>query len=176
MKIPPYLLGLALLMWGWRVEALAFAIPMAMVIEAARLVPWRWQLSDTDFNRVADLSTVGFILLSVYQFDEHSVRGIYFILRWLPVVLFLLVTVQLYSTRERVSYAALFLSVRRAVKRGTLTRPDSVDLGKPYLVICLVSAGAVPARDASFYVLVCVVIGMLLWANRPSRRSPVVWG
>ena len=175
MTIPPLLIGVTLLIWGWRVEALAFAIPMALVVEAARLVPWRWQLSDTDFNRVADLSTVGFIVLAVYQFDEHSVRGIYFILRWLPTVLFLLVALQLYSTHQRVSYTALFLSVRRAVKRGTLSNPDSVDMRIPYLVLCLVSAGAAPVRDLSFYGFTCLVIGMLLWANRPVRYGPRTW-
>ena len=175
MKIPPLLLGATLLVWGWRLDTLAFAVPIALVVEGASRVPWRWRLRDSDFNRVADLSAVGFVILAVYQFDAHSVRGIYSILGWLPAVLFLLVAVQLYSTRERTSYTVLFLSVRRAVARGTLTNPGAVDLSKPYLVVCLVSAGAVPSRDASFYVCACLVLGWLLWVNRPQRYVRAIW-
>jgi hypothetical protein len=40
---PPLLLGAGLLFWGWRVELLPLAIVMAILLEGARLVSWRWQ-------------------------------------------------------------------------------------------------------------------------------------
>ena len=74
---------------------------MALLIEAARWVPWRWQVAEKDFNRVTDFTSVGFVLVIIYQFDTHAFHAIYAILELLPVVLFVLMAVQLYSTGGR---------------------------------------------------------------------------
>ena len=118
MKLATGILAAALLLWGWHNALLLVAVPLAIIIELPRWTPWRWDLSDKDFQRLADASTVGFILLAAYQFDAHGASGIYAILRWLPVALFPLVATQVYSTRDRVDYTALFWSVRAAVARG----------------------------------------------------------
>ena len=47
---------------------------------------------------------VGVWLVAFYQFEAHSIRGIYGVLRWLPFVLYPLTVCQVYSTRERVGY------------------------------------------------------------------------
>ena len=175
MRIPAFVLGCVVLLWGWQNQALAFAIPIAIVLEFARWAPWRWEFSDADFNRLADVSSVGFVLLAVYQFDTHSIRGIYHILRWLPAVLVLIVAGQLYSTRGGVGYSALFLSVRRAVARGTVTNPGSVDMTKPFLVVCLVSAAAGPERGPTFFIATSLLLVSILWTNRPRRYAAGIW-
>ena len=116
-------LAAALLAWGWHNELLLVALPLAALIELPRWMPWRWELSDRDFRRLADVSTLGFVLLAVYQFDARGASGIYAILLWLPVAMFPLTATQIFSTRERIDYTALFWSVRGAVARGKTADP-----------------------------------------------------
>ena len=52
MSPPPLLLGAALLFWGWQTGFLLVALPLAVLIEAARALTWRLELSSTDFHRV----------------------------------------------------------------------------------------------------------------------------
>ncbi|MDX1433091.1 MAG: transglutaminase domain-containing protein [Gammaproteobacteria bacterium] len=175
MNVLPGLLGAALLVWGWHNELLAVAAGLAVLMELARWVPWRWDLSDKDFHRIADLSTLGFVAVAIYQFDAQGAGGIYGILRWLPVVLFAITAAQLFSTREQVHYTALFLSVRRAVARGTAPDPGGVDMRVPYLVCCLVSAAGGEAHPKLLLPSLAAIVVLALWANRPRRHGMAVW-
>ena len=42
---PPMLLGGALLFWGWQTGFLLLALPLAVLVEAARALTWRLELS-----------------------------------------------------------------------------------------------------------------------------------
>ncbi len=110
MRVPAFLTGAALLLWGWQNQTLGAALVLVLVVESPRWVRWRWNLSYSDFNRFGDLTTVLFVLVTIYQFDAHAFHGIYGLLRWLPGVFVFLVAAQIYSTRDNVSYAVLFLS------------------------------------------------------------------
>jgi transglutaminase-like putative cysteine protease len=168
-------MGTALLVWGWHNALLPVAIVLALIVELPRWVPWRWDLGDKDFHRAADLASVAFVLLAIYQFDTHGASGIYGILRWLPASLFLLAAAQLYSTRSRMDYTALFLSVRRAVARGTAPDPGGIDMRQPYLVVCLVSASGGAAHPRWLLVSLAALAVWMLAANRPARRGPAPW-
>ena len=165
----------ALVLWGFLNGLAVPAIAMALPLLVADRVGWRWALGTKDFNRVCDLSSVGFVVLAVYLFDAYSVGGVYQLLRWLPVALFLPLLVQVYSTRERLSYSALFWSVRRAERRGSIADGGTLDFRVPYLVICLAAAGASPASGKWFGVGLGVVLAGLLWSNRPRRYPAAVW-
>ena len=175
MKLATGILAGALVLWGWHNELLAVAIPLALVIELPRWVPWRWELSNKDFQRLADTSTVGFVLLAVYQFDAHGASGIYRILMWLPVALFPLAAVQSYSTRDRIAYTALFWSVRAAVGRGNVPDPGGVDIRLTYLVVCLVSASGGGAHPRLLLPTVVALIVWLLWVNRVRCHARWRW-
>ncbi len=174
--LPPLALGGALLLWGWQCQLVAVAVPMALALEAARLVRWRWELSNRDFHRVADLSGVALALVIVYQFDANGLRGIYAVLEWLPAVIFLLTAAQAYSTASTVPYTALFLSVRRAAARGRLVRPGGIDMHVPCLVACLIAATAGPERSPGAFWASAAVVAWTLWPQRSRRFAPWVWG
>lgn len=175
MKIATGTLAAALLLWGWHNELLLAALFLAVLVELPRWVPWRWALSDKDFQRVADVSTVGFVLLAVYQFDAHGASGIYGILLWLPLTLFPLTAAQLYSTRDRIDYTALFWSVRAAVARARVSNPGGVDIRLTYFVVCLVSASGGGAHPKLLLPSAAALTIWLLWSNRPGHYRTASW-
>lgn len=175
MKLASGVLAAALLVWGWHNALLLVALPLAVLLELPRWIPWRWALSAKDFQRLADVSTVGFLLLAVYQFDAQGASGIYGILLWLPVALFPLTVTQLYSTRERIDYTALFWSVRAAVARGKVSDPGGVDIRLTYVVACLVSASGGEANPKLILPSVAALVVWMLWGNRPRRYRATTW-
>ncbi len=176
LKPPPFILGIALWFWGWHVGLLPYAVVMALIIESTRWVPWRWQVAEKDFNRVTDFTSVGFVLVIIYQFDTYAFHAIYAILELLPMVLFVLLAVQLFSTEDGIRLTTLFLSVRRAVARGHLIENRRIDLSYSYVVVCLIAASAGEMRSAWFIPGVFAITAFALFWHRPKGRSMVVWG
>jgi transglutaminase-like putative cysteine protease len=174
-KLTTGVLAAAVILWGLHNGLLLVALPLVVLIELPRWVAWRWQLSDKDFQRLADASTVGLVLLAVYQFDTRGASGIYGILLWLPVALFPLTVTQLYSTRERIDYTALFWSVRAAAARGKIPDPGGVDIRLSYLVVCVVSASGGGAYPRLLLPSAAALIAWALWSNRPRRYRRVSW-
>ncbi len=169
--VPALMLGAAALLWGWHHSLLAYAVPAALAVECARLVPFRWDFDDTDFHRLGDVSGVGLVLLAVVQFSDHGLTGIYGVLRWFPLVVLGLVLAQLYSTRSTVKLSAMFLSVRYALKRGRITEPGELDMRLPLLVACMLSASAGLDRSPWLLPAQVALLGWLLWANRSRRHT-----
>src|SRR5215475_5854930 len=74
MKPPPFLLGGALLFWGWQTGFLLVAVPMALVIEGARWIELRWELTEQDFSRIWTFCSLLLLSTSVYSFNSN--RGL----------------------------------------------------------------------------------------------------
>ena len=161
--------------WGWQAALLAVAIPMAVAYELARFSRWRLNLTDTDFNRIADLTAVGLLVVVVYQFDANLFHGIYGILQWLPLVLFALPLAQAYSGRAGIRLTALFLTIRHAEASQQVTEQRTIDIAHPYLVVCLLSASTTPTYGDWFYPGLWLLAGWGLWAVRPRRYKAIVW-
>ena len=66
MKPPPLLLTFALVLWGWQTGLLAFALLMAVVLEAARWIEWRVDFGVKDFNRIVDLAGLLAVIGGIY--------------------------------------------------------------------------------------------------------------
>ncbi len=170
------LLGSGLLFWGWQAQLLALAVPMAIFVETARYLSWRWEFSDQDMNRLADLTNLLFAGAAVYLFARYGPHGVYAIIRWVPVVLFLLMAAQLYSTRGSLNLSSLFLSVRRYQGNDAEYPPSPrIDLSYPYFATCVVAAG-VAANDSPW--LYPGVLLLAVWGIsgvRPRLYSRPVW-
>ena len=175
MNIPPLLLAAALALWGERADQWPAAIVLAVLVEAARWLPWRWTLTRRDFDRVADASTLGIVLVAVYAFDEYAFHGVYRLLEWLPLLLAPLLLAQLYSSDDEIRYTSLFLSMRRAYARGLMTGERGVDFRRPYLGACLLAATVNTEDAGAVFWLMLLLLGWLLWSNRPQRYANGVW-
>ena len=179
---PPMLLGAALLFWGWQTGFLFLALPLAILIEAARALTWRLELSATDFHRLTDLCTLLIVVSGVYLFSTTGTaraadgpRAMTLLFQWLPFLLFPLVASQLYSTAGKVPLTAFFWALRRQAARAPETRPGQVDLGYLYFALCVLSASAANRRTLEFYAGLCVLAGWALWPWRSRRFSPLWW-
>ena len=88
MKTPPFLIGAVLTFWGWQTHLWYAAIPMIVVLEGARMVKTRWDLSLADFIRISDLSAIILIGVAVYTFYADAGKAMMAIIQWLPVIVF----------------------------------------------------------------------------------------
>ena len=176
------LLGAAVLFWGWQTGFLLLAVPLAVLVEAARALTWRLELSATDFHRLTDLCTLLIVVSGIYLFSTTGTartvdgpRAMTLLFQWLPVVLFPLIASQLYSTSGKVPLTAFFWALRRQAARAPETRPGSVDLGYLYFALCILAASAANRRTLEFYAGLCLLAGWALWPWRSRRFSPLWW-
>jgi transglutaminase-like putative cysteine protease len=169
MTAPPGLVGAGVLFWGWQTGLWLFALPIAALLESARFVAWRWDLSHADTRRVADLSRLVLVGMAVYL---GAVRGaaptVLGLIQWFPLALLPLVVCQAYGARPTVDLRTFFLLLRR--RREGLDSP--LDVGYPFLALCIAGASAANVRTADFYLGLCLLAGWALW---PVRSRAVPW-
>jgi hypothetical protein len=205
-KAPPLLLGAALVFWGWQSGFLMIGVLLAVVLESARRVNTRWDLSDEDFNRIWNFCTVLILAAAIFAFKssegpggingllrgpavavgnkislsgEHTATAL---LRWLPMILFPVVVAQAFSLRESVPVSAISLILRwrrrREQKRGrTMVPVRRTDVFYPYFILCLFSAGIhLNQGDETFFWGLAALLVWALWPFRSRRFGIAIWG
>ena len=171
------MVGLALLFWGWQTGFLAVAAAMGAVVEARALVGVRWDLSRTDFNRIADVSAVMLAVVALYHvLGDDSARAVLAILQWLPLIVFPLLACQLYSTAGALEASTFFWSLRRRASEQPGYAGVSVDLSYPFVALTLLSASAANVRSGIFFAGCAAMTAWALWGIRPRRYPVSVWG
>ena len=205
LKPPPLLMGAALLFWGWQTDFLVAGAMMAAVLEAARLVKARWEFSDEDFTRIWTFCTLLFLAVAVYAFTSNegpaefrgflqnpnfftqrtagasSARTAASLVRWVPMVFFLFVAAQAYSSREAIPLRtlSLILSARwkKARKLGQFIPAErGVNISYPYFVACLLAASFHSDENRSYFWGLCALLAWGLWAQRSRRFGVAAWG
>ena len=194
MKTPPLLLLAVLLFWGWQSGFLLFGAIMGVVLEGARFIRMRWDLTEEDFRRIWNFCVLLALALIVYTFTTNEeTGGLNGLLhasaatatrslgvsgstcfRWLPMTLFLFVAAQMFSERESVSLSAFSLLARRQ-KDSTATE-RYVNVSYLYFIVCLFSAG-IHANEGthSYFWGQAVLLAWALWPLRSRRFGIVVW-
>lgn len=204
MKPPPFLMGAALLFWGWQTGFLFVGAAMGVVLETARWVKLRWEFSDDDFSRIWTFCTVLFLAAAIYAFTSDnaigeirdllqqpnflaqrnvgtaSARTAAALCRWVPILFFLFIAAQTYSSREGVPIRTLSLILSaRWNKAKRLGRPlpaeKSVNISYPYFGICLMSASFHVSEDASFFWGLAALVSWALWKHRSRRYHWALW-
>ncbi len=174
MKTPMFLLGAALLFWGWQTGLPAVAGMMAIVLEGSRLIKSRLDLSSKDFNHVADLCTLLFLGLFAYVYATNRSSGsVFVLLQRFPLVVCPIVLSQVYSTSEKISISSLFLFLRKEKTSEGRDYPR-IDLTFPYFALCILCASAANIRTPWFYVFLFLLSAWALWSVRP-KVSPFLW-
>ena len=168
-KIPPLLLGTTILFWGWQTELWFLAIPIALIMEGSRFVPWRWNFGVEEFRQAANFCALLLVSQILYLFfTEKSLQIIFTVFQWFPAVTLPLLVAQFYSTKNRVDARALFLSSQKS-------EPIYWDLTYPYFALSLLSASAGNGRNISFYLGLLILSAIAIWYLRSPRFSPTLW-
>lgn len=174
MKMPPLLLGVALLFWGWHTGPWWLGLALGLLVELPRTFAWRWELELRERWRVADLCSGLLVLAGIYLYLTQPRLGsaLLLLIQWAPVLLFPLLAVQLYGGRAGVELSALLMGLRR---RGGGEK-SLLDLRWAYLLISLLSAAMVPPGSRLYYPLLALLGAWALWSLRPRRYPLWHWG
>ena len=200
MKTPPLLLGAGLLFWGWQAGHLVEGALMAAVLEGAQSVKARWDFTDEDFRRIWTFCALLLLGAALYAFTSTggpgefrgffqnpnlaternagnaSARTVAALIRWLPMIFFLFMAAQAFSSREGVPPETISVIMRlrwqKARRLGqTLPAARSVDISYPYFVLCLFAASFHPSEDETF------LLGLVRAAGLGAVAAPfaAVW-
>lgn len=204
MKPPPFLLGTALVFWGWQSDFLLPGVAMALVIEAARFLKARWDFSDDDFSRVWTFCSLLFLAASVYAFTSNSgpanfggwfqnpsfhtrgaaglstARTAAAMFRWLPLIFFPFLAAQVYSTREAIPLVTISLILQRRWKKAKragkpLPPARDVDIGYTYLAGTLLAASVHQTDGTTYFWGLAALVAWALWPQRSRRFGPIIW-
>jgi len=206
MKPPPFLLGASLLFWGWQTGLLAAGAAMAVVIESARWIPARWEFSEDDFHRIRTFCSVLALAALTYAFATNEgptdfinflqqpgffaernagaagARTVAALLRWLPMIFFLLICAQIFSSRGGVPLETLSLVLRNRAKKARKLgqrwpATGTVDLRYAYFGLCLFSSSihAGVEDSSSFFWGLSALTGWTLWQRRSKRFGLALW-
>ncbi len=175
-KMPPFLLGLTLLFWGWEVGWLWLGIPGAVILELPRWIRWRWDFTETDMNRFWDLSYILFLGALGYSFmTTDMLHATFRFTPLLPLIFFPFLTATLYCAEDRVTLSTFSLFLHRKGRDGRMTRPAGWFVPYGYFVACFVAASVANERDLRFYTGVVVLGGWMLWTIRSRAAAAWVW-
>ncbi|MCI5148162.1 MAG: hypothetical protein D3916_01945 [Candidatus Electrothrix sp. MAN1_4] len=174
MPLPPFFSGAILLFWDWQTALLPVALPMALILEGARYMNSKWDLSLSDFNRIADICTILLAGLAVFLLTSDARKVVLHVLMWLPVICFPLITAQEYSAAGTIDIRALMILARNKAFAAD-NRPRTFNAAPAYAALCLVAAGTGNVKESSFFIGVLLFTAWALWPQRSKRFSPLVW-
>jgi hypothetical protein len=158
MKTPPCLLFAALVFWGWQSDFLILGAVLGAGLEVSRVVKFRWELDDTDFNRIWSFCVLLNFGLIVYVFTNNEGEGLGGLrpghtvaaaanatvltsirfLRWLPLTTYAFLLVQVFNVRPTVPLTAISLVLRWRRRHGEKTFAGHfADISYPYFFLCL---------------------------------------
>jgi transglutaminase-like putative cysteine protease len=176
MIIPPFLIGAALVFWGWQSGNLLAGIVLGIVLEAPRRLKFRLDLGTVEHSRIADLSTIGFVALTVLLAANRGIsRGILEAFIWAPAALAPVMLAQMLSESGRIPLSALFRYLRKLRRRNPQIKDPPVDVSAVYAALALISAGVANARGPAYYAAIVIAAGWALYAVRPRHSSPAAW-
>ncbi len=165
---PRFLLGATVLAWGGLSGRPLVGLGLGVLIEVLRARGGRREFDDRDCERVADLTSIGFAFLVIWQWFalRDSGEGILLALSWLPVILAPPMLMQALGAPGTFPLSALVWSARRSRDDPRINRRLVLDY--PYFCHCLVGAACAGAGTSWFFPTLAVLVAWALW---PARRA-----
>jgi len=199
MNTPRFILGAALLFWGWMTGLSFIAIPMALVIEASWFLKTRWDFGAKECARIWDVCVIFTAVLMVYCYsinDGQSLvldllrdlnisgrntrfRASYnyyiFFFQWLPIVVYPFILVQAYGSIREHRMPTFFITLRLKSRQDAEFAQQKVNFSWIYFMVILMATASTQERDWYFFAGFSVLVGWGMFSNRPKRVSPVLW-
>lgn len=171
MKTPPFFIGCLLLFWGIESTHLVLAVPAALLVEGHRFINEKWTLSDDDFIRISDLTSVILLAgIALILLNKAPLSFFRETVIWQPLILLPLMLAQLYSTNDKI-----IIGTRIGAKKQKNYRHPPMDFALYYITLSLLAAGAANSRSAIFFPAIALLLAWLLLFNRGKSFSIVVF-
>jgi protein-glutamine gamma-glutamyltransferase len=193
MRTTPLLLAAALMLWGWQTGLWWFAVPLAAALEFSRLFKVRWDIAQSDLDRLWNLSAAALGACALYLIASEdnglgvggwiargerpgaeSVRGVEAfrrMLQWFPLCVSPMMLAQAWGRSGTMSLATFSWYLRR--RRPATTA--ALNISWIYLASVLVGAGATDLRPGFLAALIALA-GWASWTRRSPSYFPVTWG
>jgi hypothetical protein len=169
---PPLLIGAVLAFWGWQSGNLMVGVLLGAALEALRVARLRLDLGTKEHSSIADLSTIGFVLLTVLFAANRGIGvGILQAFVWQPVALSPILAAQFVTADRRLPLSALFRYMRRLIRANPEIKDPRVDMSAVYAALALLSAGVANQRGPEYYLGVVAGAALLLYATRAAVLS-----
>jgi hypothetical protein len=171
MNAPPFFIGAALAFWGWQSGHLLVGVLLGAALEALRALKLHVDLGTEQHSSIADLSTIGFVLLAVLLAANRDIgSGILQAFIWMPVALSPILAAQLVSADRRIPLSALFRYMRKLRRANPEVKDPPVDVSAVYAALTLLAAGVANQRGQEYYVGVVAGAACLLYFALPAMR------
>lgn len=201
---PPFLMGATLLFWGFQTGLTGVGAIMALIIELPRLSKTRYEISQEDFSRVWVFCSLLLLASVVYAFtlnegpsrfaemlqdpdlqnqsrvSTSGARTAASLIRWQPLIFFLFMAAQQYSSRGGVPVETVSLILRRrwkkAKKLGLPMPPSrSIDISYIYFILCIFSSSIHTDESKQFFWGAAALTAWALWPFRSRRFGLATW-
>ena len=171
MNTPPFLIGAALLFWGWQTDFLIWSAIMAGIVEGSRLIKTRWDFSDTDIERIWVLCLLLFAgsLIFLYT-SEETINRAFLFPQWQPFIFLPAVLVQCYGSSNKIPLKLSFFARRQGPLEG-----KRANIAYFYFAVCLLGASATNSQQRWFYYIAAGLISWALFSVKPKRLRTPVW-
>ena len=176
MIAPPFLVGAALVFWGWQSGHLITGIALGIALEAPRYLRLRLDLGAAEHSRIADLSTIGFVTLAALLAANRGIsHGILEAFIWAPAALAPIMLAQLLSETGRIPLSALFRYMRKLRRQKPEIKDPPVDVSPIYVAVAVIAAGVANVRGPEYYAGAVLATAWALYAIRPRHSAPLAW-
>lgn len=170
---PRFLIGVALIFWGYMTDRPVLGVSLALVIEAAHWTKLRWDFEEQAFLRAWQLSALliaaTMVLILV---DGGRYVAVPRLLGWLPLLLVPVQFTQSYGLKDRMPLTTFSFFARRRMLRnlelGLPIQPIEVNFSGIYVATIIVGS-ALGDQSDSWWFLVGLV-GLTGWGALSAGR------
>lgn len=172
---PRLLLGATLLFWGAMSGNAMMGLIIALLIEGANWIRFRWNFDHTAYSRAWRISMTLLLITGVLIWlDGERYTALPQLILWLPILLLPLQLVQSYGLRVLMPLNSLsFFSELRRQRNRRLGLSDSVvhfNFGNPYFIVCILAASLGHNADNWIFLPGLVILSGCLVFSRTKAR------
>jgi protein-glutamine gamma-glutamyltransferase len=195
LNTPPFLLGLAMLFWGWQTGHVVIGAALGVLLELPCVIKSRWSFTQADLDRLWNLCALLFFGTMIYAFfNEGSIslndffasaaqrpeamrekgRAALIWFQWFPMLCFPIMLAVAFAEEPAVDVSTFSWFYRKR-RRAPGYEPVRVTIAYPFLGLMLFSAAASNQRTPWFYIGLCVLVAWALWPQRSRRTPAILW-
>lgn len=172
LHIPGFIIGLAILFWGWQYESFVISITLAVIYEILNLNILKLTAQDESVEKVIDATFFLTGLLTAILLILEAKTALFYLREYLPIILFPLLITQRVANR-RINLRTIFILTR---KKGKINKkPRYVGFEPLFLFLTILSAGYANSRSAYFFPVLLLILLLVLFFYKAKSTNFFSW-